>query len=274
MPYARLSDGGGAQGMSCLGSRDRHIVQGRELLLRSASDVFCSYNWGVRGADGAYDNQERVKQVVAVVEAKTKLKCWLDLTQMESGDNLAEAMQGGIRECAVVLVFLSPRYLTSLNCKRELKWAQEMGKTVLVVAMHPYVTASKRKHWGSASDETLGELTRMLAEPEVAMVQSVVDTFLYFDLTTPAREAANLPLLLSKLLQTVPRVKAAGNAKLDSDVKASPSMPGQADSEAGDHMTEKAVEALRVQLEQVKKDLAEARGREDAWRIREDEWRR
>ena len=54
-----------------------------ELVFSQASQVFISYNWGNKGPDGKYDNQEKVKELKGAIEKQKQLTCWMDLKEVD-----------------------------------------------------------------------------------------------------------------------------------------------------------------------------------------------
>jgi hypothetical protein len=58
------------------------------------------------------------------------IKCWLDV-KMDSRDE--DAMREGIKLCEIVLIIMSPSYFTRPFCVKELEWAVEFEKPIVVV---------------------------------------------------------------------------------------------------------------------------------------------
>ena len=57
-------------------------------------------------------------------------KCWLDV-KMKARDEAA--MKEGIKLCQIVLIIMSPTYFTRPFCVKELEWAVEFKKPIVVV---------------------------------------------------------------------------------------------------------------------------------------------
>jgi hypothetical protein len=57
-------------------------------------------------------------------------KCWLDVKMKERDE---AAMKEGIKLCEIVLVIMSPTYFTRPFCVKELEWAVEFEKPIVVV---------------------------------------------------------------------------------------------------------------------------------------------
>jgi hypothetical protein len=157
----------------CCGS----ATQLESLMFAQASQIFLSYNWGNRGAEGKYDTQEKVKELKTAIEKQKQLTCWMDVKEMEPGDSLKMKMKDGIARASVIVVVLSPAYVCSINCMREYKWAQEMGKKVIIVAIHPYATARAKKKWGVAElDKQEGGLRTPLNDEQKHSLESITET--------------------------------------------------------------------------------------------------
>ena len=58
------------------------------------------------------------------------IKCWLDVKMQEQDE---DAMREGVKLCEVVLIIMSPKYFTRPFCVKELEWAVEFGKPIVVV---------------------------------------------------------------------------------------------------------------------------------------------
>jgi hypothetical protein len=61
---------------------------------------------------------------------KVGKKCWLDVKMRERDES---AMKRGIEKCKIFLLIISPTYFTRKFCVKELEWAVEFGKPILVV---------------------------------------------------------------------------------------------------------------------------------------------
>lgn len=83
-------------------------------------------------------------------------------------------MKNGIAFASVVLIVLSPAYVCSTNCKREYRWAKEMGKKMIVVVTHSYATARAMKKWGVAdSDQQEGGLRSALDDESKGLLKTI-----------------------------------------------------------------------------------------------------
>ncbi|KAJ3284342.1 hypothetical protein HDU79_008280 [Rhizoclosmatium sp. JEL0117] len=85
-------------------------------------DLFISYSWSTTA---------EVDAIVNKLETDTELQIWRDKKDMN--DNIYESMGGGLAGCKAVVAFLSEKYLTSENCKKELYFAQELKKPIIPV---------------------------------------------------------------------------------------------------------------------------------------------
>ena len=186
------------------------------LLQLQPPDVFFSYNWGTPTPTGAYDNQERAKALKEIVEGR-QIKCWLDLEQMASGDNLRLAMSNGIDEANAVVILLTPLYVTSGNCMREYEWARAGKKKVILLAMHPYTTAGNKSKFGTEADRAEGGLKEVLSTTQRDALVGMLEEFLYFDFSSAERQAGAQGDFVRKLLHTVAEEVQAKSDGQDSD---------------------------------------------------------
>ena len=60
---------------------------------------------------------------------------WLDTEQMQAGDALFAKISEGIDDCVVFLAFVSPAYLNSENCKKELMLATSWNKPCIFLRL-------------------------------------------------------------------------------------------------------------------------------------------
>ena len=116
-------------------------------------DIFISYNWGPKvlelksdpvtgiscdlpvhkvDKDGnpRYRRQDLVEQVYMQLREE-HYRVWFDKYLM--GKNMDESMRKGVLNSRVVVVFMSREYATSVNCLKELNFAHDMGKPIVVV---------------------------------------------------------------------------------------------------------------------------------------------
>jgi hypothetical protein len=63
------------------------------------------------------------------------IKCWLDVKMREQDE---DAMREGVKLCEIVLIIMSPNYFTRPFCVKELEWAVEFGKPIVVVIDRQY----------------------------------------------------------------------------------------------------------------------------------------
>lgn len=85
--------------------------------------VFISYQW---------DSQDEVKALRDKME-KSGYSCWMDIGQMGGGDFLSAKIDQGIRNCKVVLACITPKYVVSHHCNRELSLADLLNKTIIPI---------------------------------------------------------------------------------------------------------------------------------------------
>ncbi|XP_070564331.1 uncharacterized protein [Ptychodera flava] len=98
------------------------IQKGQESSVAPPS-VFISYNWGI---------QDEVKRLRDRLE-KNGFQCWMDIGQMGGGDTLYERIDEGIRNCKVVIACITPKYIVSHNCNREVSLADLLKKPIIPV---------------------------------------------------------------------------------------------------------------------------------------------
>ncbi|XP_078317592.1 uncharacterized protein LOC111120698 isoform X2 [Crassostrea virginica] len=85
--------------------------------------VFISYQW---------DSQDDVKALRDKME-RSGFSCWMDIGQMGGGDFLSAKIDQGIRNCKVVLACITPKYVVSHHCNRELSLADLLNKTIIPI---------------------------------------------------------------------------------------------------------------------------------------------
>ncbi|XP_074643355.1 uncharacterized protein LOC141900379 [Tubulanus polymorphus] len=98
------------------------IHKGREYEV-DPPQIFISYQW---------DKQDEVRQLRDWLE-RAGFTCWMDIGQMGGGDQLHQKIDLGIRNCKVVLACLSPKYIVSHICNRELSLADILRKPVVPI---------------------------------------------------------------------------------------------------------------------------------------------
>ena len=88
--------------------------------------VFISYHW---------DSQEEVLLLRAEIERRSGLSCWMDVGQMGGGDYLYNQIYRGISQCRVVVACVTPRYVVSDSCCKEVSLSDLLRKPVIPVVM-------------------------------------------------------------------------------------------------------------------------------------------
>ncbi|XP_069126661.1 uncharacterized protein [Argopecten irradians] len=99
------------------------IIQQAKESIQDPPQVFISYQW---------DCQDEVKALRDRLE-KVGLSCWMDIGQMGGGDQLNIKIDEGIRNSKVVLSCVSPKYVVSHHCNRELSLADLLAKPIIPV---------------------------------------------------------------------------------------------------------------------------------------------
>lgn len=65
--------------------------------------------------------------------ATKSVHAWVDVNEIEMGDDWHDKIGEGINDCMVFLAVITPKYLQSKFCKQELYMAQDMKKAILPV---------------------------------------------------------------------------------------------------------------------------------------------
>ena len=171
-------------------------------------DLFLSYNWGIEDkTTKLFDNQEVVKVIRDAIEYKGQIKCWMDLGQMGKGDNLTLAMKSGIANAKIALIFLSPLYAASENCRREFNWIRDMNKPVICVVMHTYALANCASRWGTADDNTDGGLWKEMSDEQKQVLLCSKTNFIYFDFSTTELRSSQMSELVNKIKEVARSTK-------------------------------------------------------------------
>ncbi|CAH1772434.1 unnamed protein product [Owenia fusiformis] len=98
------------------------IQKGREAELEPPQ-VFISYQWDIQ--DEVTGLRDRLE--------KSGYNCWMDIGQMGGGDQLNAKIDEGIRNAKVVIACVSPKYIVSHHCNRELSLADLLHKAIIPV---------------------------------------------------------------------------------------------------------------------------------------------
>ncbi|CAC5402517.1 unnamed protein product [Mytilus coruscus] len=99
------------------------IHTGRADSTQEPPQVFISYQW---------DIQDEVSLLRDKLE-KSGFSCWMDIGQMGGGDQLGVKIDSGVRQCKVFLSCLTPKYIISHHCNRELSLADLLKKPVIPI---------------------------------------------------------------------------------------------------------------------------------------------
>ena len=87
------------------------------------AQVFISYQW---------DTQAEVVRIRQFLE-EANISCWMDIGQMGGGDGLYQRVYTGLANCRAVLACLSPKFLISDWCVKELLLADLLKKPIIPV---------------------------------------------------------------------------------------------------------------------------------------------
>ncbi|MES9928752.1 MAG: TIR domain-containing protein, partial [Candidatus Thiodiazotropha sp. 6PDIVS] len=83
-------------------------------------------------ADLDKDQQDPVRQTRAVL-GELPVDVWYDAGEISTGQDFADAIQAGIRDCNIVLAFQTDQYSSRPWCRREVLEAKRHGAHVLIV---------------------------------------------------------------------------------------------------------------------------------------------
>ncbi|ESP05512.1 hypothetical protein LOTGIDRAFT_152367 [Lottia gigantea] len=97
--------------------------------IKESCEVFLSYQW---------DNQDEVQKLRDYLE-RSGYSCWMDIGQMGGGDFLNAKIDEGIRNAKVVIACLTPKYIVSHLCNRELSLADVLQKPIIPVLFDPVI---------------------------------------------------------------------------------------------------------------------------------------
>ena len=90
---------------------------------RQQARVFISCQW---------DTQAEVMRIRQFLE-EANISCWMDIGQMGGGDGLYQRVYTGLANCRAVLACLSPKFLISDWCVKELLLADLLKKPIIPV---------------------------------------------------------------------------------------------------------------------------------------------
>jgi hypothetical protein len=130
------------------------------------------------------------------------VKLWMDrLDGIQGGDDWVQTLQNAINGCAAFIAVLSPEYIRSKYCRRELKRADTLGRTIYPVLLReitkedwPFEIQEKQyidlRKWHDNSEyhRRLDELTQLLRQQNPAQFGD-----------TPDRETQYLTGLIAEL---------------------------------------------------------------------------
>ena len=186
-----------------------------------AASIFLSYAWGPTDATGSRPLQVKAQGIVAALR-RAGYSVWLDTERMSGaatgGAGLSDAMAAGVSAASAVVVCFSDAYARSVNCKRELGFADELRKRIFYVNVGDAGYTAKSYLSSPEPDHSLGWLVFRMQDA------------LWADCRTPG--AGGLELLLSSL-------EAAGVPR----GTGSSSGPGKADDPSCSHDVREKVPA-------------------------------
>jgi hypothetical protein len=83
-------------------------------------------------ADLDEDQQDPVRQTRAAL-GELPVDVWYDTGEIATGQDFADAIQAGIRDCTIMLAFQTDQYSSRPWCRREVLEAKRLGANVLIV---------------------------------------------------------------------------------------------------------------------------------------------
>lgn len=89
--------------------------------------MFISYQW---------DSQDVVVKIKEHLE-KAGFNCFIDLGQMGGGNNLYQKIDQAIRNAKVVISCITPKFVVSTFCNREMALADLLRKPIVPIMLHP-----------------------------------------------------------------------------------------------------------------------------------------
>ena len=93
-------------------------------LLPDGKHAMLSYQWNVQG---------QVAQIKDLLNQRN-VKCWMDIDGGMKND-IYDSMAEGVQDAACLICFMTQAYQDSVNCKLELKFAQQSGVPIIPVMM-------------------------------------------------------------------------------------------------------------------------------------------
>jgi hypothetical protein len=121
-----------------------NLIAGQPIarMLRPRSSIFISHSWG----DGT---GEFIKRLKAHLEQQTLASVWVDLDNLNQlQETIIPSIRDALCQSRVVIVLLTPTYLTRPNCLRELRWALDFERAghlrVVLLSLHPAVIFPER----------------------------------------------------------------------------------------------------------------------------------
>jgi len=83
-------------------------------------------------ADLSEDQQDPVRQTREVVD-ELPVETWYDAGEIATGQDFADAISAGIRDCSIMLAFQTDQYSSRPWCRREVLEAKRLGAHILIV---------------------------------------------------------------------------------------------------------------------------------------------
>lgn len=90
-------------------------------------DIFISYS---------RQDKDKVLPIVEQIKNKVGVDCWIDMTGIESGEQFEDTIITAIDKCKIVLFMLSDNSLESDWTKREVYYAEGLGKRIVPILLN------------------------------------------------------------------------------------------------------------------------------------------
>ena len=80
-------------------------------------------------------DKEKVFALVDRIEKELKIKCWIDLDGIESGQQFADVIMNAIEHCEIVLFMMSDNSLNSSYAKKEINYAHLLKRKIVPIVL-------------------------------------------------------------------------------------------------------------------------------------------
>ena len=108
----------------------------------------------------AWTDKPAVLPIKAALDA-AGIPGWIDEQQMEGGESLFGKIAEGIDRASVIILYLTPAYVTRENCRKEVALAVDYGKRLLPILL-PGTPWPLRPSLGAHAGEIAGHIAGKL----------------------------------------------------------------------------------------------------------------